>query len=866
MKAGGIGLKEKVKFPDYCPVPDPKSDNLYLMINRKRKTKMKKHLAFLLSVFCTTLLIVGCKLTISTFTAPDTAETGEIITLTIEGSASDGGDGATEYGIILQLPENWEVTYSSALVISMFSSQYEIYENSAYSSLYTAEPGYRIWVGTALVGGANNASVTATLKVLTGTFSGNAGTIQNYKLKAVAGALRNGVWASDDPQGIFNFASVTNDTYVEPIAVTKVTDQTPPPSVSQLTVTDKYNGTDVILSWNYDESTQKDLCGYRIYQSTSYFTNVNGMAYIAVDSGISGYNISGLTQGRTYYFAVTAVDEVPNENKTVTPASVTTRRLVGAVTGRAYEYKCVFISCGNYGLQGATVSVSNALTHRSFITGSDGYYTFSDLPIGNYSVIVSKEGYGTGIYSVDVLENQTVDVVDSALEAATSTYIINGYVKDINNNGIAGVIITNENGEILTSASSWGYYTFTVSSGWSGTVTPEKSGYSFTPVSSDYQNVTAQKYQNYTAVAESSSFVSRQFSCYSPGSKTTVSLIASPAAGINNYALEDIPPAGWIVSNVSSGGMYDAANHKVKFGPFFDSTSRIFTYDATAPANESGEKMFSGTASADAYKSSIGGSSVIDICSGHPADVNPADSVMSIGEVTTYGSAWKNGSMWQNPPNPIPVSYVTRAGFLWKNGENYRSDPSAGTCPLCWVNASGRSGTERADEFSAIRQLPAIYQPGQAFSVSIAVNPGSVSSYAVEEQPPAGWTVSNINYGGSFDAVNKFIKYGPFMDQTVRTLTYQITPSATAFGAYVFSGTASYDGHDFQIIGNRMTGDRAGDMDRDKDVDLKDLIMVLKTVSGNSVSGVSADADVNNDQRIGIPDAIYILQILARLR
>ncbi|NJL59432.1 MAG: hypothetical protein HC887_07090 [Desulfobacteraceae bacterium] len=77
---------------------------------------------------------------------------------------------------------------------------------------------------------------------------------------------------------------------------------------------------------------------------------------------------------------------------------------------------------------------------------------------------------------------------------------------------------------------------------------------------------------------------------------------------------------------------------------------------------------------------------MISTCFNHPADINPNNFTLTIGELTAYGLAWKNGTNWTIPPNPIPVAYVTRAGALWQGGETYRFDSTAGAAPMCWVN------------------------------------------------------------------------------------------------------------------------------------------------------------------------------------
>jgi sugar lactone lactonase YvrE len=69
---------------------------------------------------------------------------------------------------------------------------------------------------------------------------------------------------------------------------------------------------------------------------------------------------------------------------------------------------------------------------------------------------------------------------------------------------------------------------------------------------------------------------------YSPEVRMLVTLEATPPAGASVYAIEDLPPPGWSVGNVSQNGSYDQAMGKIKFGPFFDATPRTLTYEATS--------------------------------------------------------------------------------------------------------------------------------------------------------------------------------------------------------------------------------------------------------------------------------------------
>jgi hypothetical protein len=92
----------------------------------------------------------------------------------------------------------------------------------------------------------------------------------------------------------------------------------------------------------------------------------------------------------------------------------------------------------------------------------------------------------------DLMYNDTRRMSVVALESEIWTKTISG------NAGIAGATI--KYGDISITADGSGNYSFKVTSGWSGTVTPVLAGYNFTPSSKTYTNVT-QNYltENYTA-------------------------------------------------------------------------------------------------------------------------------------------------------------------------------------------------------------------------------------------------------------------------------------------------------------------------------------------------------------------------------
>jgi hypothetical protein len=284
---------------------------------------------------------------------------------------------------------------------------------------------------------------------------------------------------------------------------------------------------------------------------------------------------------------------------------------------------------------------------------------------------------------------------------------------------------------------------------------------------------------------------------YIPGTAFVVTLGAQPPAATSAYALEDMPPKGWSVSNVSDGGAFDPITGKVKFGLFTDDTARTLTYTVAPPASATGSYRFSGSSSLSGKLIPIAGDSSIALSNGtHPADLNPADQAISLAELTAYGAAWKTGGSWSAGPVPIPLDYLTRAGQIWKNGEKYIYDPTQGAPPLCWVVFAPKPLMRVAVQGggTAERVVQPSKQNPQAFTIQIKVSPGvSVTSFALLEQLPAGWTVTSVSDDGFFDAKANAIRWGLFLDSGARVLTYESLPGPSSAGASP-RGWVSFDG------------------------------------------------------------------------
>jgi len=93
-----------------------------------------------------------------------------------------------------------------------------------------------------------------------------------------------------------------------------------------------------------------------------------------------------------------------------------------------------------------------------------------------------------------------------------------------------------------------------------------------------------------------------------PGVPFTVSILIDPPAGTIVCGLEESPPPDWEVSNISSGGTWDARTLKVKWGPFFSpSIPAMVTYDVGPPPGPAGRACFSGKVVFDGLEQAVTG-------------------------------------------------------------------------------------------------------------------------------------------------------------------------------------------------------------------------------------------------------------------
>jgi predicted outer membrane repeat protein len=163
------------------------------------------------------------------------------------------------------------------------------------------------------------------------------------------------------------------------------------------------------------------------------------------------------------------------------------------ITYQTYKISGYVKTADAVAISGAVISAGSGI--EGAVTDAGGYYELAVPPGWSGTVTVSKAGWGFSpanrVYSSVAADHTSQDY--TAFQPK-----ISGYVRDGAGVGIAGVTVSPDNGGTSDTTDAGGYYEVTVPYVWSGTVTPAKTGWYFSPESWPYSNVVAdQTNQNY---------------------------------------------------------------------------------------------------------------------------------------------------------------------------------------------------------------------------------------------------------------------------------------------------------------------------------------------------------------------------------
>ena len=268
-----------------------------------------------------------------------------------------------------------------------------------------------------------------------------------------------------------------------------------------------------------DNQTQNFTGAYSgpSYTISGTITNSSGVVMNAVTVALSGdssqntttnssgdYSFTGLHAGGAYLVIPTKTNYTfdPEDN---TYSNLNSNQLNQDFTGNMIPGPPVYSISGyvrystGAALSGVTVSLTGK-SNTTATTGVDGSYAFVDLSTGNYTITPVKSGYYISptnkAYTPLNVDQSSQNFTGTAIVGAP-TYSISGYVRTITDVGLGSVSLaltgkTNTTG----STDGTGYYEFVGLSTGAYTVTPSKTGYSFSSVNREYS------YLNYNSISQ----------------------------------------------------------------------------------------------------------------------------------------------------------------------------------------------------------------------------------------------------------------------------------------------------------------------------------------------------------------------------
>ena len=233
--------------------------------------------------------------------------------------------------------------------------------------------------------------------------------------------------------------------------------------------------------------------GSTILDSHSYGNTTSNLAWYRFPDGSNwaGSPTASTTKGQSntipFYPIVSSIlraDENPTNANSVKFTLTFSKAVTGVNTTAPFNDFALHTS----GLTGASIAA---------VSGSGASYT-----------VTVNTGTGSGTIRLDVVDNDSIrDAGNHPLGGSgagngsftgSEVYTVIHQVAISGNAGVASATLNYTGGS--TTADSNGNYSFIVSTGWSGTVTPSKPNYSFSPTHRTYTNVMSdQATQNYTA-------------------------------------------------------------------------------------------------------------------------------------------------------------------------------------------------------------------------------------------------------------------------------------------------------------------------------------------------------------------------------
>ncbi|HEY5885695.1 MAG TPA: carboxypeptidase regulatory-like domain-containing protein [Pyrinomonadaceae bacterium] len=319
-----------------------------------------------------------------------------------------------------------------------------------------------------------------------------------------------------------------------------------PTAPSNLTFSE-VEGFKMRLNWT-DNSNNED--GFVIYKSTD---GVNYVYSIQTAAGAISRLESPLASNTTYYWKIYAVAE----------GGLSTALEGSQATLAIYTVAGTIQDGGGVEIPDVSVNITGSFTGSVFSeSGGDGYW-FVDLPAGgNYTFTPVMPGYffTPASYTFNNLSaHQTFTNF-----VGTPGYTISGHIQDGSGTAISGATVSVSGSQTTsTTTDASGNYSIGLAVNGNYTLTPSKSGYTFSPDTRTYNNLTAtQTGADFTGTVNPSYTISGHIQ---NASAVSISGVTVTLSGGQSGSTTTDSSGNYSFSNVTGGGDYTITPSKTNY-------------------------------------------------------------------------------------------------------------------------------------------------------------------------------------------------------------------------------------------------------------------------------------------------------------
>ncbi len=323
--------------------------------------------------------------------------------------------------------------------------------------------------------------------------------------------------------------------------------------------------------------------------------------------------------------------------------------------------------------------------------------------------------------------------------SSSTTYALSGTVT-LGGAALSGVNFAASGGGICTVSGGAGQYACTVAQGWSGSVTPTLTGYSFTPPSRSYSSVAAnQTAQDYAAASNNLS-------------ATTLASLANPAAVGTNVTftatVKGTAPTGTVNFQdgaASIGGCAAVAlsgSGNIRTAQCATTALTVGTHGITAVY--SGDATNAGSASASLSQVVNKAASATTLAS----SLNPSTVGASVTFTATVTGSNPTGSVnFTDGGNSIAACAAVALSGSGNTGTAACSTSSLAAATHSIVANYGGDTNNTASASTAFAQVVNAGGGGSSIDVALAANGGVASASSTYVYPGYSFPVSAVNNG-----------------------------------------------------------------------------------------------------------------------